>query len=178
AAKTLLEKNPSLKIAGTYWPPPGFDKSDQEIVKIVEALAAAQPDIVFVALGSPKQEHLIERIRGELPGAWWLGVGISFSFVCGNVRRAPRWMQLIGLEWVHRFLQEPRRLFKRYFVSGLPFATSLLTHAAATRLTRKFRRATNSSRYASMLRRGGNGNAKPNGNGNGHSDANGNGNGN
>jgi N-acetylglucosaminyldiphosphoundecaprenol N-acetyl-beta-D-mannosaminyltransferase len=173
AAKTLVEKYPELKVAGAYWPPPGFDKSDAEIVKIVEALTATQPDIVYVALGSPKQELLIERIRGEMPRAWWLGVGISFSFVCGNVKRAPRFMQKIGLEWVHRFGQEPKRLFKRYFVSGLPFAASLMLHASWHRLTSKIRRTTNSSRYAKMLRRGGSG--KSNGNGNGHRNGNGNG---
>ncbi len=183
AAKMLLEKIPDLKIVGTYWPPPGFDKQDIEIVKIVEALTAAQPDIIYVALGSPKQELLIERIRAELPRSWWLGVGISFSFVSGNVRRAPRWMQKTGLEWMHRFLQEPKRLFKRYFVSGLPFAASLMMHAAARRITLKFQQKTVTSRYAKMLRRMGtskpskNGNGSANGNGNGNGHANGNGNG-
>jgi N-acetylglucosaminyldiphosphoundecaprenol N-acetyl-beta-D-mannosaminyltransferase len=178
AANVLTQKNPELRIAGTYCPPHGFDKSDQEIAKIVQTLTECQPDIVFAALGSPKQEYLIERIRGELPRAWWLGVGISFSFVCGNVRRAPRWMQMTGLEWIHRFLQEPRRLFKRYFVSGLPFALSLMRHSLTTRVMRKFHRTSNSSRYASMLRRGGNGHSKSNGNGNGNGHGNGNGNGN
>ena len=173
AAKVLQEKSPSLKVAGTSCPSVGFDQSDSELLSIVEAFRQCQPDIVFVALGSPKQELLIERIRRMLPRTWFIGVGISFSFVCGDVRRAPNWAQKIGLEWMHRFLQEPRRLFKRYFVHGLPFALNLIGHAAVRRATRKFRRATNLSRYSAMLRNGnGNGNghkANGNGHGNGHS---------
>jgi hypothetical protein len=86
----------------------------------------ARPDIVFVALGSPKQELVIRHLRHDRPEAWWRGVGISFSFLAGEVRRAPRWMQRSGLEWLHRVGQEPGRLFRRYFVEGLPFAARLL----------------------------------------------------
>ena len=174
AAKTLVEKYPELKIAGTYWPAPGFDKSDAEFVKIVEALTSAQPDILYVALGSPKQELLIERIRGELPNAWWLGVGISFSFVCGNVKRARSSCRRSAWSGCTAS-QEPKRLFKRYFVSGVPFAMTLMATRLFHRLTSKVRRTTNVSRYAQMLRRGGNGNGKSSGNGNGHHHHNGNG---
>jgi N-acetylglucosaminyldiphosphoundecaprenol N-acetyl-beta-D-mannosaminyltransferase len=61
-----------------------------------------------------------------MPGSWFVGIGITFSFVADEVRRAPRWMQSCGLEWVHRLVQEPRRLAKRYLVDGLPFAARLL----------------------------------------------------
>ena len=88
-------------------------------------LIAARPDIVFVGLGSPKQEHVIASLRSCLPSAWWLGVGISFSFVCNRVRRAPPWMQKLGLEWVHRLWQEPGRLARRYLIDGLPFAATM-----------------------------------------------------
>ena len=94
--------------------------------KMRDALAASEPDIVYVALGSPKQEQLIALLRAAVAAAWWLGVGISFSFVCGHVRRAPRWMQRIGIEWIHRLCQEPRRLFRRYFVVGVPFGMRLM----------------------------------------------------
>ncbi|MBC7782240.1 MAG: WecB/TagA/CpsF family glycosyltransferase [Burkholderiales bacterium] len=134
AAEALRIRAPKLKIAGTYRPPFGFEKSDEEMRRIIDAVTLAQPDIVWVALGSPKQEFLINRIRKVLPGAWWLGVGISFSFLAGSVQRAPRWAQLLGLEWLHRVKQEPKRLFRRYFVDGIPFALSLLCSAAANRL--------------------------------------------
>jgi N-acetylglucosaminyldiphosphoundecaprenol N-acetyl-beta-D-mannosaminyltransferase len=61
-----------------------------------------------------------------MPHTWWVGVGVTFSFVCGDVRRAPRWMQRTGVEWLHRLIQEPKRLWKRYLVQGLPFAGALM----------------------------------------------------
>lgn len=129
AAAILRDRYPQLKVAGTFCPPVGFEKDDVELKKIIAVLKAARPDIVYVALGSPKQERLIDRIRKTLPYAWWLGVGVSFSFITGNVRRAPLWMRKRGLEWVHRLGQEPKRLFKRYIVVGLPFAALMLIRA-------------------------------------------------
>ena len=67
------------------------------------------------------------------PRAWWLGIGISFSFLSGHVKRAPMWMQRAGLEWLHRLCQEPRRLARRYLVQGLPFAASLFASAIKNR---------------------------------------------
>jgi N-acetylglucosaminyldiphosphoundecaprenol N-acetyl-beta-D-mannosaminyltransferase len=137
AARVLSEKFPSLKVAGTLCPPVGFEDDPAKMAEIIEALAAARPDIVFVALGSPKQERLIVKLRPLLPRAWWLGVGISFSFLCGEVRRAPVWMQRTGLEWMHRLVQEPRRLFRRYVVVGIPFAFSLLGTSTLSGLPRR-----------------------------------------
>jgi N-acetylglucosaminyldiphosphoundecaprenol N-acetyl-beta-D-mannosaminyltransferase len=133
AATVLTERCPGLRVAGTDCPAPGFDRDDAAVARIAAGIADAAPDIVYVALGSPKQERLIARIRDARPGAWWIGVGISFSFLCGEVRRAPRWMQRSGLEWVHRLCQEPRRLARRYLVEGLPFAARLLAGSAARR---------------------------------------------
>ncbi|MCS7034901.1 MAG: WecB/TagA/CpsF family glycosyltransferase [Phycisphaerae bacterium] len=134
AAKVLCERYQNLRVVGTYCPPMGFEHNEREVAAIINDLATAQPDIVYVALGSPKQERLICRIRNCLPAAWWLGVGISFSFVCGDVRRAPLWMQKAGLEWIHRLWQEPRRLFKRYIIQGLPFACRLMLISAWRRI--------------------------------------------
>ncbi len=125
-AETLKSDHPLLSVAGTHCPPFGFEKQESEINAIVKALIATQPDIVFVALGSPKQEMLIHQLRERLPHAWWLGIGISFSFVAGNVKRAPLWVQRLGLEWIHRLCQEPRRLARRYLIQGIPFALKLL----------------------------------------------------
>lgn len=126
AVRVLTARYPGLRIAGTHCPDFGFERDDSVMHTLHEQLRDSGADIVFVALGSPKQEYVIDLLRESLPGAWWLGVGISFSFVTGAVKRAPRWMQRTGLEWVHRLTQEPRRLARRYLVDGLPFAARLL----------------------------------------------------
>lgn len=130
AAQTLRQENPELKIAGMSCPPIGFDRDDAAKQRLAAEVRAAAPDIVFVALGSPKQEKLMQELRNELPGAWWIGVGISFSFLSGAVKRAPSWMQRSGLEWFHRLVQEPRRMASRYLWYGLPFALVLFATAA------------------------------------------------
>jgi N-acetylglucosaminyldiphosphoundecaprenol N-acetyl-beta-D-mannosaminyltransferase len=134
AATRLVESAPGLVIAGTRCPPFGFERDPAQLEELRAALAAARPDVVFVALGSPKQELLIARLRDALPGAWWIGVGISFCFVAGTVRRAPRWLQRLGLEWLHRLVQEPRRLWARYLWSGPPFVVRLFAGALRGRL--------------------------------------------
>jgi N-acetylglucosaminyldiphosphoundecaprenol N-acetyl-beta-D-mannosaminyltransferase len=134
AAEVLKKNYPGVRIAGIYYPEFGFESDEPQVQKLIAHLTAANPDIVYVALGSPKQEWLIGQLRGYLPRAWWLGIGISFSFLSGHVKRAPVWMQRAGLEWVHRLCQEPRRLARRYLVHGLPFAASLFTSAIIRRL--------------------------------------------
>jgi len=129
AARELAARYPGLKVAGTYCPPFGFEKDDAELGRIEQALANARPRIVFVGLGFPKQERLIDRVRHAAPTAWFLGIGVSFSFVTGEVRRAPKLAQRMGLEWLHRMIQEPGRLFKRYIIHDLPFAGRLFAHA-------------------------------------------------
>ncbi len=136
AARVLQDRYPDLVVAGTHCPPVGFEYDSVQMATLVERLQAAKPDIVFVALGSPKQEKLINQIRRTLPQAWWLGVGISFSFLTGQVRRAPQWMQASGFEWLHRLVQEPRRLFKRYVLVGVPFAARLMTRSFGERVAR------------------------------------------
>jgi len=134
AAEVLKRQYPGVRIAGIYYPEFGFESDEAQMQQLIAHLKAANPDIVYVALGSPKQEWLIGQLRGYLPRAWWLGIGISFSFLSGHVKRAPEWMQRSGLEWLHRLCQEPRRLARRYLVHGLPFAASLFTAAIIERL--------------------------------------------
>ena len=134
AAATLIDKHPDIRIAGFHCPPFGFEKDESEMELIRSKLAEAKPDLILVALGSPKQEKLIRAIRGTCPEACWMGVGISLSFITGDVVRAPKWVQRAGLEWLHRLIQEPRRLFKRYIVQGIPWGLRLLAHAARKRL--------------------------------------------
>jgi N-acetylglucosaminyldiphosphoundecaprenol N-acetyl-beta-D-mannosaminyltransferase len=133
AAGVLTSQHAGLRICGTLCPPFGFESDAGKLGEIRDAVRAARPDIVLVALGSPKQEYLAQTLRGDLPGAWWIGVGISLSFVTGEVRRAPAWMQRAGLEWIHRLASEPRRLARRYLVDGLPFAARLFLHALGSR---------------------------------------------
>ena len=90
------------------------------------ALRRTKPQLVFVGRGSPKQERVIARPRSLLPQAWWLGVGVAFSFLAKQIKRAPGWMQSAGLEWTYRLACEPTRLAKRYLVDDLPFAFWLL----------------------------------------------------
>ncbi|SEK52538.1 N-acetylglucosaminyldiphosphoundecaprenol N-acetyl-beta-D-mannosaminyltransferase [Roseateles sp. YR242] len=111
-------------------PPFGFEQQPAEMARLEQLLTDWQPQIVFIGLGSPKQEKTIARLRPLAPQAWFLGVGVSFSFVAGDVQRAPGWMQRSGLEWVHRLVQEPGRLARRYLVDGIPFALGLLWRAA------------------------------------------------
>jgi N-acetylglucosaminyldiphosphoundecaprenol N-acetyl-beta-D-mannosaminyltransferase len=140
AAVALRRRYPHCRIAGTHFPPFGFEKDPAQMSAIIQALSDSNPAIVYVALGSPKQERLIDRLRDVLPNAWWIGVGNSFSFLAGNVKRAPVWMQRSGLEWTHRLMQEPRRLFRRYLIVGVPFATSLLGRAAVRGIPTRVRR--------------------------------------
>lgn len=133
AADSLRRRSPLLKIAGTHYPPFGFESRPDQIQEIKTRLSDAQPDIVYVALGFPRAERLIAQLRCEHPEVWWLGVGISLSFICGEVRRAPPWMQSIGLEWVHRLMQEPGRLAKRYLWHDIPYVFGLLARSAVAR---------------------------------------------
>ena len=136
AAEVLAERFPGLRIAGTSCPPFGFERSAEQLDAIAETIREAKPDIVFVGLGFPKQEKLVERLRLAHPSTWWLGVGVSFSFVAGEIGRAPLWMQRSGLEWMHRMFQEPRRLARRYLVHDIPFAFRLAAAALRARYAR------------------------------------------
>jgi N-acetylglucosaminyldiphosphoundecaprenol N-acetyl-beta-D-mannosaminyltransferase len=108
-----------------------------EIEALVGELEPLAPDIVYVAFGSPKQEWVARDLRERLPKTWFIGVGISLGFISGQVERAPEWMQDLGLEWVHRLVQEPRKLAHRYLVDDLPFAAYLFAKSAKARLDRK-----------------------------------------
>jgi N-acetylglucosaminyldiphosphoundecaprenol N-acetyl-beta-D-mannosaminyltransferase len=118
AREALLARHPQLQVVGVHCPPMGFERRRAERRAALRAVQVAQPQLVFVGLGSPKQEHWIVENMQEYGPAVSIGIGISFSFVAGHVKRAPLWMQHAGLEWLHRAASEPRRLAWRYFVRG------------------------------------------------------------
>ena len=115
AAENLAVKNPGLKIAGVYSPPVGFEKNNDELDKIAEIIKALKPDILAVSLGSPKGEKFIYRHLKEYGVPLGISIGATIDFEAGNVKRAPAWMSNMGLEWLFRITQEPKRLIKRYW---------------------------------------------------------------
>ncbi len=122
AAKAkLLETLKDIKIVGTYAPPFGFERDAAELQKIADMVKAAKPDILFVGLGAPKQELWIKRYHEELGVPVSMGVGVTFEFIAGIVKRAPVWMQKVGLEWFWRLCMEPGRLWKRYLIDDTQF---------------------------------------------------------
>jgi N-acetylglucosaminyldiphosphoundecaprenol N-acetyl-beta-D-mannosaminyltransferase len=137
AAGALVARSANLRVVGAQSPPFGFDQSEEGIRQAVAAVVAAAPDLVFVGLGFPRQERLIERIRQELPGAWYVACGGGISMTAGIVRRASPVVQRLGFEWVHRLVLEPRRLARRYLRDDLPFALALLARSAIQRFTRR-----------------------------------------
>ena len=137
AAKRLSEDLPGLVVAGTFCPPHGFEEDPNQLDQALSAVEAAAPDFVYIGLPFGKAAAMAEKICLRLPHAWCLGLGISFSFVAGEVRRAPLWMQRMGLEWLHRLSQEPRRLVRRYVREDPPFLTRMFASALRARLARK-----------------------------------------
>jgi N-acetylglucosaminyldiphosphoundecaprenol N-acetyl-beta-D-mannosaminyltransferase len=121
AASKLTERFPELLIS-TYCPPFGFERSDEELDRVAEAVRAAQPHLLFAAFGAPKQEHWMYESGRKLGVPVCVGVGGAFEMVAGRVRRAPDWVQRIGCEWVHRLIMEPRRMWKRYLIGNCQFA--------------------------------------------------------
>jgi N-acetylglucosaminyldiphosphoundecaprenol N-acetyl-beta-D-mannosaminyltransferase len=121
AARKLADQLPELIIAGWYQPPRApIHEMDNDA--IVDRINRSGADVLLVALGNPKQEKWIARHRARLNVSVALGVGCCLDLIAGRVRRAPRWMQAVELEWLYRLLQEPRRLFSRYLrdLSFLP----------------------------------------------------------
>jgi N-acetylglucosaminyldiphosphoundecaprenol N-acetyl-beta-D-mannosaminyltransferase len=137
AAQVFQDRYPGLRIAGTNCPTPGFEHDELQLGRIQRQITDAQPNIVFVALGFPKQDHLIRRLRRALPHASFLGVGISLSYATGDVSRAPDWVCQLGLEWAYRLAQEPtRQLVRRYVIDGFPFGVRLIVCAVQRRARR------------------------------------------
>lgn len=119
AKKRLEEKLPDIKVVGTYSPPLGFEHDTEELKKINSMISYAAPDILVACFGCPKQEKWIYENYKKYDAIVSICAGATVDFLAGNVSRAPKWMSEHGLEWFYRFVQEPKRLFKRYFVEDM-----------------------------------------------------------
>ena len=116
--RQLETRLPGLKIVGTFTPP--FRRlNDVELENLRDVVRATQPDFFWVGLSTPKQEFFMAEYVSVLPDAKiFIGVGAAFDLLAGHVRQAPRWMQGVGLEWLFRLIQEPKRLWRRYLVNN------------------------------------------------------------
>jgi N-acetylglucosaminyldiphosphoundecaprenol N-acetyl-beta-D-mannosaminyltransferase len=127
--QSLAAAYPNLNVVGMV-SPPFRHLSREEQRALIREIDAASPDVVWVGLGAPKQELWMHDVRNALRAPLLIGVGAVFDFVSGAKRRAPRWMQRSGLEWLHRLFSEPRRLAGRYLKTNTTFvfrvATTLL----------------------------------------------------
>lgn len=112
-AGNMIRAFPGLKTAGTFCPPFRALTQEEEETMIAE-INSTHPDVLWVGLSTPKQEKWAARMASRLNAKVVLCVGAAFDYNTGRIRRAPRWMQWSGLEWLYRVLQEPRRLYKRY----------------------------------------------------------------
>lgn len=119
AGRKLEQKFSNIKIAGTYEPEFGFEKNEEECRRIIDEINAAKPDILLVCLGCPKQEQFVYDNIDKYSAKVSICAGATVDFLAGRVKRAPKWMRNHGLEWFYRFLHEPFRLFKRYFIDDL-----------------------------------------------------------
>ncbi|MCD8106095.1 MAG: WecB/TagA/CpsF family glycosyltransferase [Lachnospiraceae bacterium] len=119
AAKNLESMYPGLNCVGTYSPPFGFEKDAAEMKKINTMLKNSGADQLFVGMGSPKQDIFIYENKDiyQIPVSYSMGAVIDF--IGDGAKRAPKWMRDHGLEWFHRFIHNPKRLFKRYFVDDI-----------------------------------------------------------
>jgi N-acetylglucosaminyldiphosphoundecaprenol N-acetyl-beta-D-mannosaminyltransferase len=129
--RNLVASYPGASVVGTLAPPlapwdPSYDN------QIIASIRRARPDIVWCGLGAPRQELWISEHAGLVAPALSIGVGAAFDFIAGTKRRAPTWVQSAGLEWAHRLVAEPNRLWRRYLVQNVAFARLLITHSTVT----------------------------------------------
>jgi N-acetylglucosaminyldiphosphoundecaprenol N-acetyl-beta-D-mannosaminyltransferase len=119
--KVILDKYPNCRVLGVYVPPFMQVFSPEENSKMLEAVNAAAPDVLLVSLTAPKQDIWIAQNKAQLNASLLVGIGGAFEVMAGLVKRSPKWVQVAGLEWFYRFLQEPKRLFRRYFIEAPQF---------------------------------------------------------
>lgn len=118
--RSLHRQFPGLQIVGTYTPPfRALNKDEQE--ELLDQVRRVRPDIVWVGLSTPKQERFMAEFLPRLETQLMIGVGAAFDVHTGRIKDAPKWMKQTGLQWLHRLLQEPGRLWKRYLINNPRF---------------------------------------------------------
>jgi N-acetylglucosaminyldiphosphoundecaprenol N-acetyl-beta-D-mannosaminyltransferase len=151
-ASTVLKRRfPTLQTS-TYCPPVGFEKTAAGLDETAQAIRAASPDLLFIALGAPKQEYWIYEHGLQLSVPVCIGVGGSFEMVAGVVRRAPRWIQKFNCEWLYRLCREPRRLWRRYLLGNAEFAAIVVRQCIRRALLDTFFALIDSNSFAAELR--------------------------
>jgi exopolysaccharide biosynthesis WecB/TagA/CpsF family protein len=130
AADFLARKNPGLRVAGVCSPPWGFERRREQDEEVVRKIRAARPDVLFVALGSPKGEVWAWEHRAAAGVPVTVCCGAALDFISGHKKRAPRWIQKLGLEWFYRLMHEPRRLWRRYLIGNAHFVILLAKELA------------------------------------------------
>jgi exopolysaccharide biosynthesis WecB/TagA/CpsF family protein len=114
-------------IVGSHSPSFGFEKNEQECLAIIEEIKNSGATVLAVGVGAPKQEKWIHKYKEQLPNIKiFLAIGATIDFEAGNKQRAPKWVTELGLEWLHRLLSEPKRLWKRYLIGGPIFCWLIL----------------------------------------------------
>lgn len=125
ALKDNIEKTyPGVVVKG-YYSPPFRQLSDEEDKQIIDMINVADADVIWIGLGAPRQEKWMLAHKDNFRGVM-VGVGAAFDFHAGTIKRAPKWMQMLSLEWFYRLLHDPARLFKRYFVTNIRFLWLLM----------------------------------------------------
>ena len=124
--QTIHAQYPHCKVVGVYVPP--FMKlfSEEENIKMIDAVNAVSPDVLLVSLTAPKQDIWIAENLHRVNASIQIGIGGAFEVMAGLAKRAPKWMHTAGLEWLYRFIQEPKRLFRRYFIEAPLFIPLIL----------------------------------------------------
>ena len=122
--ETLQRRYPGLRVVGTYTPP-FRNLSAEEEDEVLTQVRALKPHILWVGLSTPKQEWFMAQYIGRLEVPLLVGVGAAFDYHTGRIRDCPHWMKRAGLQWFHRLLQDPRRLWKRYLLNIPRFAWSI-----------------------------------------------------
>ncbi len=138
-AARLQERFPGADIVGIE-SPPFRQLTELERAETIARINGTRPDFVWVGLGTPKQDLWLDSYRDQLDAAGLLAVGAAFEIVSGARRRAPLWMQRVGLEWLFRLLLEPRRLFRRYAIANVRFVWLVGRETVAGRRLRRFTR--------------------------------------
>lgn len=133
AAAALSAQYPGLIFKGSISPEYGFEKDAEKLQILLSKVADLHADILFLCLGEPKSGLLVNRHLGEFGVPFVFNVGAAVDFAAGNVDRAPKWMQDHSLEWFYRFLKEPTRLFRRYFIDSWKFLGIVLKNGKDAR---------------------------------------------